>query len=167
MSYRPDPTEIPHNYHVEPIPEHLRNTGQTQQPQPQQTGSWPVYGQGQQEIVPTPQPQQPYYPQQQPMPPAQPYGYPPQPQYYPQPQGYYPPPVQPYAAPVVVAMGMGQQYACRSCGSNIQPMVNRRISTGGWVTFGVLLILFFPLCWVGLLMKENYQQCGQCGVKFS
>jgi hypothetical protein len=41
---------------------------------------------------------------------------------------------------------------------------SQKISTGGWVTFVVLLLVFFPICWIGLLMKENQYVCGRCGM---
>ena len=44
-------------------------------------------------------------------------------------------------------------------------MTKRRISTGGWITFGVLLVLCFPLFWIGLLIKEDYRVCGTCLAK--
>lgn len=40
-----------------------------------------------------------------------------------------------------------------------------RVSAGGWVTFALMLLLCFPLFWIGLLMTENDHQCASCGIK--
>lgn len=62
--------------------------------------------------------------------------------------------IYPYPTPV---------YQCPRCGSNIPPITRRRVSKGGWAAFVILLILFFPLCWVGLVFqRESYQVCGHC-----
>ncbi len=37
-----------------------------------------------------------------------------------------------------------------------------KTSTGGWVAFFVLLVFCFPLCWIGLLQKDNIWKCGRC-----
>ncbi len=92
----------------------------------------------------------------------------PQPQYYqplPPPQPYYQPQPQPNLMYNVQAGSLGFQ--CPYCRTNVPPMIQQRISTGGWIVFAVLLVTCFPLCWIGLLMKENYQQCIQCGVKLN
>ena len=44
---------------------------------------------------------------------------------------------------------------CRYCGSPERPYYTTVITDGGWITFAVLLLLFFPLCWIGLLMTET------------
>jgi hypothetical protein len=45
------------------------------------------------------------------------------------------------------------------------PRAERRISTAGWIVFAVLLVFFFPLFWVGLLIKEDVQVCPNCTSK--
>jgi DNA-directed RNA polymerase subunit M/transcription elongation factor TFIIS len=52
---------------------------------------------------------------------------------------------------------------CRFCGSRARPYWQRKISTGGWITFALLLVLFWPLCFIGLLIKEDYLACYDCG----
>ena len=52
---------------------------------------------------------------------------------------------------------------CDFCGSNARPRVRSEVSEGGWVTFALLLIFFFPLCWLGLLMTETRVTCIDCG----
>jgi RNA polymerase subunit RPABC4/transcription elongation factor Spt4 len=55
-----------------------------------------------------------------------------------------------------------QPFHCRNCGSTYLPRIERRISTAGWVTFAVLLVVFFPLFWIGLLIKEDVRVCQVC-----
>ena len=56
-------------------------------------------------------------------------------------------------------------YRCPNCMSQFLPRVERRISTTGWVVFAILLVVFFPLFWVGLLIKEDVQICPTCSVR--
>jgi hypothetical protein len=56
-------------------------------------------------------------------------------------------------------------FNCPFCKSNLAPKVKRKISTGGWVTFSALLILCFPLCIIGLFIKDEYHVCRSCGIK--
>jgi RNA polymerase subunit RPABC4/transcription elongation factor Spt4 len=62
-----------------------------------------------------------------------------------------------------------QQFArpfrCPNCMSQYPPRRERRISTAGWITFAVLLVVFFPLFWIGLLIKEEVQICQTCNSK--
>lgn len=53
-------------------------------------------------------------------------------------------------------------YRCPRCGSQNLPHIERKISTAGWVVFAVLLVVFFPLFWVGLLIKEDVRVCPVC-----
>lgn len=72
-------------------------------------------------------------------------------------QGYQPAPlVHQQAQPVSSVFG------CPRCGSHYLPRLERRISTAGWITFAVLLVFFFPLFWIGLLIKEDVQVCQVC-----
>ena len=59
----------------------------------------------------------------------------------------------------------GSNFRCPFCQSNELPDVKRRISTAGWVTFVLLLIFCFPLCIIGLFIKEDYRVCSCCGIK--
>ncbi len=58
---------------------------------------------------------------------------------------------------------MSQPYRCPHCMSQFLPRVERRISTGGWITFAMLMVFFFPLFWIGLLVKEDIRVCPSCG----
>ena len=58
------------------------------------------------------------------------------------------------------------RFHCPFCGCNDPPVVRRKVSTAGWVMFVVLLcFLCLPLFWIGLLMKEEYRICADCGIK--
>jgi hypothetical protein len=56
-------------------------------------------------------------------------------------------------------------FRCPFCNSNLAPKVKRKISTGGWATFAALLIFCFPLCIIGLFIKDEYRVCRSCGVR--
>jgi|CXWL01.1.fsa_nt_gi DNA-directed RNA polymerase subunit RPC12/RpoP len=61
----------------------------------------------------------------------------------------------------------GQPFRCPHCTSQMMPRVERRISTAGWITFAVLLVFFFPLFWIGLLIKEDVPICQACSSKLA
>jgi hypothetical protein len=56
-------------------------------------------------------------------------------------------------------------WRCLFCGERVRPVVRGEISQTGWIVFIVVLLFFFPLCWIGLLMKEEYRFCPECGCK--
>ena len=60
---------------------------------------------------------------------------------------------------------LNQAFRCPYCMSQYLPRLERRISTAGWITFAVLLVFFFPLFWIGLLIKEDVQVCQSCNSK--
>jgi len=62
--------------------------------------------------------------------------------------------------------GMSQNFNCPRCSSRLFPRTTRQISTAGWIVFAVLLITFFPLFWVGFLIKEEVQTCPVCNYKY-
>jgi len=53
-------------------------------------------------------------------------------------------------------------YRCPYCTSTYLPRHERKISTAGWITFAVLLVFFFPLFWIGFLIKEDTFVCPTC-----
>jgi len=55
-----------------------------------------------------------------------------------------------------------QSYHCPRCGSSYLPVIERRISTAGWVVFSCLLVFTFIFFWIGLLMKEDVAICPAC-----
>jgi len=70
----------------------------------------------------------------------------------------------PYGAQqIVVASPMFMAgWSCPYCRYQGQAIAAEKISTGGWIVFAVLLLVCFPLFWIGLLMKETVAQCPQC-----
>lgn len=53
-------------------------------------------------------------------------------------------------------------YRCPFCGTNFLPVMERRVSTAGWITFGILLALTVVFFWIGLLLKEEVPICPIC-----
>ncbi len=93
------------------------------------------------------------------------------------PAGYAPPPQSDYAGlplwatdppPAPVQPLMQPQphapahYRCPHCQSTAPPVVAKRIGTAGWIVFFTLLIACFPLCFIGLFIKEEYRMCSWC-----
>ncbi|MGD9561039.1 MAG: LITAF-like zinc ribbon domain-containing protein [Pyrinomonadaceae bacterium] len=58
-------------------------------------------------------------------------------------------------------------YRCPNCGTATLPIVERRISTAGWITFALLLVFTLIFFWIGLLMKENVTICPICRATLS
>jgi len=58
-------------------------------------------------------------------------------------------------------------FVCPFCHTTMPPMTYSKVSTGGWIVFVFLMLTCFGilLAWIGLLMKENYKVCSQCGIK--
>ncbi|MBY0527812.1 MAG: LITAF-like zinc ribbon domain-containing protein [Gemmataceae bacterium] len=74
-----------------------------------------------------------------------------QPAYVPNPAGF----------PISAAVG----FQCPFCKSTAMPLGRDQISQTGWVLFVVLLISCFPLCIIGLFIKEQVRVCSNCGMK--
>ena len=62
---------------------------------------------------------------------------------------------------------LAQGYHCPRCGTSNLPVVERKISTAGWVVFTVLLIFTWIFFWIGLLMKEDVRVCPVCRARVS
>lgn len=58
-------------------------------------------------------------------------------------------------------------YHCPRCGSSYLPVIDRRISTAGWIVFSCLLVFTVIFFWVGLLMKEDVAICPVCRSRVS
>jgi hypothetical protein len=56
-------------------------------------------------------------------------------------------------------------FRCPYCRSDDPPLVRDQISTAGWVVFAVLLVVFPCICFIGLLMKEDFRVCRDCGAR--
>ncbi|MDQ2888398.1 MAG: LITAF-like zinc ribbon domain-containing protein [Chloroflexota bacterium] len=55
-------------------------------------------------------------------------------------------------------------YSCPFCGTSVEPIIENKVSTAGWVIFFILIlgIITFELCWLGLLLRENVVECPVC-----
>jgi hypothetical protein len=62
---------------------------------------------------------------------------------------------------------MAYGYRCPRCASQLLPKIERKISTAGWVVFAIFLVMFFPLFWIGLLIKEDVRVCPVCNLKIN
>ncbi len=83
-------------------------------------------------------------------------------------QPYSPPAQQQFVAHHMTYNPHMQQLAntgmvmCRVCGYNGRPYIERKVSTVGWAVFVALLVLFFPLCWIAVFIKEDVAKCANC-----
>lgn len=68
-----------------------------------------------------------------------------------------------YQRPAYLAPG----YQCPRCHTHQPPLITKKISAAGWVVFAVLMVFFFPLFWIGLLIKEEVRVCPVCNVRIS
>lgn len=78
------------------------------------------------------------------------------------------PPVNPNAQTLVYQRptGVMHNYHCPRCGANALPVIERRVSTAGWIVFALLLIFTWIFFWIGLLLKEEVRVCPVCRAKF-
>ncbi len=60
---------------------------------------------------------------------------------------------------------LGAVVQCPYCHTQAPARIKSKVSTGGWVLFVIILLVFFPLCWIGLLIREEYYVCSYCGIK--
>jgi len=54
---------------------------------------------------------------------------------------------------------------CYNCGSTLTPVLRSKMSDAGLIVLVVMLMVCFPLFWIGLMMKEEYTICPSCGVR--
>jgi len=73
-----------------------------------------------------------------------------------------PAPVEPYVSPHLSQQPGGYDYRCPHCHTTQPPVIGKRISTTGWIVFFSLLIFCFPLCFIGLFIKDEYRMCSWC-----
>jgi hypothetical protein len=66
-----------------------------------------------------------------------------------------------YQQPAPLAAG----YRCPNCGTHALPYLKRQISTAGWITFAILLVMTFIFFWVGFLLKEDVRICPVCNYR--
>ena len=74
---------------------------------------------------------------------------------------------QPAGGPLAAANPayISSNYRCPNCMSQFLPRIEKRISRNGWIVFAVLLVVFFPLFWVGFLIKEDVHVCPSCNTR--
>ncbi len=73
-----------------------------------------------------------------------------------------PAPPPPVARPVTVRHS---RFCCPFCQSRERPLRRKRIALAGWIVFASLLIMCFPICWLGFFVREKYHVCYDCGIK--
>jgi hypothetical protein len=58
-------------------------------------------------------------------------------------------------------------FVCPYCRTTMPPVTCTKDSTAGWVVFIFLMLTCFGivLAWIGLLIKDTYKVCSQCGIK--
>lgn len=71
-------------------------------------------------------------------------------------------PVQPNGLSVATPRDLTGNYRCPNCGTHYLPVIERRVSTAGWITFALLLVFTFIFFWVGLCMREDVSVCPVC-----
>jgi DNA-directed RNA polymerase subunit RPC12/RpoP len=67
---------------------------------------------------------------------------------------------------------------CPYCRYRGRPFIRERVAVAGWIVMGMIAficvflalflcvpILLTPLCLLGLLIKEHYRVCGECGMQ--
>ncbi len=84
-----------------------------------------------------------------------------------QPNTAYAPTYPQTQSPAYYGPGAMSNFRCPRCSSTNLPRIEKRISSSGWITFAILLIFFFPLFWIGFMMKEDVRVCPTCGLKFN
>lgn len=62
---------------------------------------------------------------------------------------------------------MAYGYHCPRCGTNALPILSRRVSTAGWITFAVLLVTTGVFFWIGLLIREDVRTCPVCTLQLT
>jgi lipopolysaccharide-induced tumor necrosis factor-alpha factor len=59
---------------------------------------------------------------------------------------------------------------CPKCNYQGPAIVTKKLSSGGWVLFCVLLIFCIPICWLPFVLngcKVEAFKCGSCGTKIA
>ena len=58
-------------------------------------------------------------------------------------------------------------FSCPFCGTIIPPTRKKKIHPAGWALFVVLLVLCFPICWLGFFIREEVSKCSDCGLRLA
>lgn len=75
-----------------------------------------------------------------------------------------PRPPQPLVYQKTQPQNLADNIHCPRCSSQLV-RYERKVSTAGWIVFAALMVTFFPLFWIGLLIKENVKICQVCNYK--
>ncbi len=67
------------------------------------------------------------------------------------------------AAPSAQWPGVVGGFVCPYCRTTLPPRITYRTSPAGWVILVLLLLLCWPLFWVGFFFQEERLQCRHCG----
>ncbi len=59
----------------------------------------------------------------------------------------------------------GRVCECPNCGAEDVPVERKEMAQEGLIVLIVLLFVFWPLFWIGLLMKQTFLICRECGFK--
>lgn len=57
------------------------------------------------------------------------------------------------------------QFSCPYCATDRPPRMREEISGIGWGVMVAMLFICFPLFFIGLLIKNRYRECAECGVR--
>jgi LITAF-like zinc ribbon domain/zinc-ribbon domain len=79
-----------------------------------------------------------------------------------------PPPGASYAPPAAAAQPAYGVFTCPFCRFQGPPIVERKLSSNGWLIFVLLLIFCIPLCWLPFVIdgcKEDQRKCASCGTR--
>lgn len=87
----------------------------------------------------------------------------------PPPAGAIPPPATPYAPqPGSYVPPPPGVFVCPFCRYQGPPIIERKISSNGWVVFALLVVFCLPLCWLPFVLddcKEDTRKCPSCGAR--
>lgn len=59
-------------------------------------------------------------------------------------------------------------FMCPFCRNQAPPIIEKKVSSNGWVIFVLLLLFCLPLCWLPFVLdgcKEETRRCSSCGTK--
>lgn len=72
---------------------------------------------------------------------------------------------QKFRVPGLLLVRNKKKYHCPFCRSTAKPVLERKVSTVGWILFAVFMVCCFPMFWIGLLLREDVKVCSDCGTK--
>ena len=56
-------------------------------------------------------------------------------------------------------------YSCPYCQTHAPPIWKSEVSQIGWIVFVILLLTTCVFCFAGLLIRDRYRVCSQCGIR--